>query len=297
MALTTIDELGDTIDTIHEKALYTRQFKAIMSNLCWPIRKGKGHTTINQPYFGEVTANALQEKYDMIESQTLEDTNVQITPTEVGCKVILTDTAIEDDLEELKSVAGKVLGEAYAKKEDIDLLGQLDDGTTSLGGASTTLTMGHIAAARANLQGNPTSSGGPAPDPYVMVHHPFTMLDIVDVITPVIPSTAAASAINSATPGAVADEFLRNYFTGRIFGINCYEDGNLTISSGDAKGGVFSSGKYGSIIHGIARDMQIEPQRDASARAWEINCVGRYGVGEYLAGWIVELYNDCSTPG
>jgi len=49
MALTTISELGDTIDTIHEKALMTRQHKAVMAGLVWNKRKGKGHTTINQP--------------------------------------------------------------------------------------------------------------------------------------------------------------------------------------------------------------------------------------------------------
>ena len=49
MAITGIEDLQDTIDTIHEKALYIRQFKAIMAGLCWTKRKGKGHTTINQP--------------------------------------------------------------------------------------------------------------------------------------------------------------------------------------------------------------------------------------------------------
>ena len=248
-------------------------------------------------YFGEVTANALTENVDMIESETLEDTNVQITPTEVGCKVMLSDTSIEDDLEELKTVAGMVLGDAFAKKQDQDLLGQLDDGTNSLGGAGTTLTMGQPAAAVAILRGNATSSGGPAPEPYVMVHHPFVLNDLVDVITPVVPALAAASTINAATGTAFTDAILRNYGVGRLFGMNVVQDGNFTIDTGDdVKGGVFSQGQYGSIILGTARDMTIEAERDGSARAWEMNCVGRYGVGEYLAGWIVELYNDATTP-
>ena len=49
MAITGLEDVQDTIDTIHEKALLTRQFEAIMSSLAWTIRKGKGHTTINVP--------------------------------------------------------------------------------------------------------------------------------------------------------------------------------------------------------------------------------------------------------
>ena len=51
-------------------------------------------------YFGEVTANVLQEGIDMTGSETMQDTNVQITLQEVGAKIILTDNAIEDDQEE-----------------------------------------------------------------------------------------------------------------------------------------------------------------------------------------------------
>ena len=293
MAVTGIAEVNDTIDTIHEKALLTRQFEAIMSSLAWTINKGKGHTTINVPYFAEVTANTLTEKIDMTQSETLTDTNVQITPSEVGCKIILTDTALEDDREQLIDIAGRALGMAYNKKEDQDLLGQLDDGTNSIPGTGNTLTMGHLAAARALLEGNATSTGGPAPMPYVVVHHPYVLLDIVDVITPVVP---AASTLNAAG-GTVADDMLRNYLAGRLFGMDIYEDGNITIdSTPDAKGGVFARGQNGSLIHGVARTMGIEKERDASARAWEVNCVGRYGVGEYLAGWIVELMADATTP-
>ena len=40
----------------------------------------------------------------------------------------------------------------------------------------------------------------------------------------------------------------------------------------------------------------MRPQDDESLRATELNIVGEYAVGEYLAGWIVELYNDASDP-
>jgi len=297
MAFTTIAELQDTVDTIHEKALLTSQFGNPMAALCWKINKGKGHSTVDVPYFGVVTANTLTEGIDMATSETMEDTNVQVTLSEVGAKIILTDVALEDDKEELQGIAGKMLGNAVAKKQDTDLLALLDNGTVSLAGASTTLTMGHIAAGKALLLGNAESSGGPAPGPFVVVLHPFQTLDLVDVMTPIVPVVAGASS-GYQSPGInFSDEVLRNYQIGRLFGMNIVEDGNLPIdASSDAKGGVFSQGDQGAIILATARSWDVKPERDESLRGWELNCVGRYGVGNYLNGWTVELYTNATTP-
>lgn len=294
MAKTMVANLGDTVPTIIEKALLTSQFNAVMAGLCWnKDKRNRPGSTVNIPYFGEVVANVLAEGVDMVESETMEDTNVQITLQEVGAKIILTDNAIEDDQEEVKSVAGRILGMAMEKKRDTDLLGQLDDATNSLCGSATTLAMGHIAAGKALLAGNATSAGGPAPMPYVCVIHPFQTLDLVDVITPVVP----AAGTTNVTGTAFTDDILRNYTIGRLFGMNIVEDGNLTIDTeDDTKGGIFAMGEGGSIVLATARDWDVRPERDESLRGWELNCVGRYGYGEYLAGWIAELYSDAATP-
>jgi|TARA_Y100000310_G_scaffold247250_1_gene252817 hypothetical protein len=290
--ITTTAELADTIPTIIEEAKHTSQFQAIMAGLAWKIRKGVG-STINVPYWGEVTAVGLTEGIDLTASSAMEDTNVQITPAEVGVKIIITDKLVRDDMNDVKAAAGKILGAAMEKKRDQDLLGQIDDATNSLIGAGNSLTMGGVAAARALLSGNATSAGGPAPLPYACVHHPFTLLDLVDVVTPVVPT---AGTLN-VTGSAFTDEILREYTIGRLFGMPILEDGNLAIdSSDDAKGGVFATGTGGAIILGTASEWSVEPERDASLRGWELNIVGEYGVGEYLAGWIVELAADAATP-
>ena len=294
MPITTTAELGDTIPTVIEAAKHTAQFAAIMASLSWKITKEKGDgKTVNVPYWGEVTAVGLTEGTDMVTSSAMQDTNVQITPAEVGVKIILTDKLIRDDQEDVKAAAGRILGNAMEKKRDQDLLGQLDDGTLSLGGTGSTLAMGEVAAARALLSGNATATGGPAPLPYVFVHHPFALLDLVDVVTPLL---SVAGTFTSAS-GAVGDAILREYIVGRLFGMSVIEDGNLDISQNTSgKGGVFSTGMGGSIILATANEWSVEPQRDASLRGWELNIVGEYGVGEYLAGWIVEMQFDTTTP-
>ncbi len=296
MAITTTTVLADTVPTILEKARFTQQFKAIMASLCWNIKKElHDGSTINVPYWGTVTASALTEGVDMTASQTMADTNVPITPGEVGCKIILTDKLVRDNNEDIKAAAGRILGEAMEYKRDYDLLGQIDDASTTPDhtlGATGALTMGEIAAARALLSGNAVAYGGPAPQPYVVVHHPYTLLDLVDVVTPIVPTaTYLAPAI-----GEFADSVIRNYTIGRLFGMNVVEDGNLAISSNIAKGGVFSVGEGGSIILGTADEWSVAPERDESLRATELNIVGEYGVGEYLSAWIVELTMDATTP-
>ncbi|GAG53130.1 unnamed protein product, partial [marine sediment metagenome] len=219
---------------------------------------------INIPTFGIVTAKELTEGVDNTTSETMSDALVTITPGEVGCKIILTDKLVRDNNEDIKSAAGRILGEAMEYKRDYDLLEEIDNAPSSSPdhtlGSSSALTMGELAAARALLAGNPVAYGGKAPMPYAVVHHPYTLNDLVDVITPVVPT---AGTIN-VTGTAFTDEILRNYTIGRLFGMPIIEDGNLKISGNVAKGGVFSTGEGGAIILGTADEWSIEPERDAS---------------------------------
>jgi len=291
MATTTLAQLTDTIPTIISEARYIEQFAYPMPALVQNIDKGKGKgSTVNIPYWSNLTAAALTEGTDMTATSTMADTNVPITLSEVGCKVIITDNVVEDDIADVKAVAGRLLGSAMGYYRDNGLLALLDNGTTSLCGSATTLTMGHIAAARSLLAGLAVSSGGPCPGPYTVVLHPYQTLDLVDVLTPILP---AATYLNTMG-GAVTDDVLRNFTIGRLFGMNIVEDGNFSFTgTTNIKGGVIGPQ---SIILVTAREWNVEPERDASLRAWELNIVGRFGYANYLNGWTVELYTDATTP-
>ena len=83
---------------------------------------------------------------------------------------------------------------------------------------------------------------------------------------------------------------------GKPLRIGIVTDGNIALTASAAKGGVFAAGKKGGIIYVSAREPMIEAERDGSLRGWELNYVGRYGVGEYLSGWVVELFADAAAP-
>ena len=289
---TTTGELGDTIPTIMEEAQFTAQFKAIMRPLAWNIPKGKG-SNVNIPYFGIATSRQLTEGVDMVNDEKMTDTNVQITPYEAGLKIILTDNVIEDDNEALIRAAGVLLGDAYEKKRDTDLTERMDNATVSLASSASALTMGDIAACRATLLGNAISTGGPAPTPFVCVIHPFQELDLVDILTPLVPTAGSAGA---GIWGTVAEDAIRNYSIGRLFGMPVLTNGNIALTAVSAKGGVFSAGQRGGIVYVSAREPSVKSTRDESMRGWELVYAGRYGVGNYLNAWTVELWADATAP-
>jgi len=307
MAITKTSTLADTIPTVISEARFIEQFRSVMAGLVWNIRKElhKG-STVNIPYWGVVTASALSEGVDMSSPSTMADTNVPITPAEYGCQILLTDKLVRDDQEDVKAAAGRILGDAMALLRDTTLLALFVSGTPTVCATTTTLTMGHLAAAQALLRGNAVSAGGPAPQPYVVVHHPYTLLDLVDVVTPLTPGIdlAVANTNISVSPigTSFTDDIIRNYGIGRLFGMNIVEDGNIIIgtthgtAANDAVGGIFSAGKGGSIILVTAKDWDVVPEYDASLRATELNIVGEYGAANYLNAWVVKCMADAATP-
>ncbi len=296
MAVTTTEVLTNTIPTVLENARFTQRFAAIMTKLVWKIRKelhdGKN---INIPVFGIVTVRNLTEGVDNTVDETMTDTLVTVTPGEVGAKIILTDKLVRDNQEDVKAAAGRLLGEAYALKEDQDLLGQFTSAGTTLG-AGGAATMGQIAAGRATIRGNPEAKGGPWMGSLAFVQHPYVTLDMIDIITPLVPIAGSASAAAAWSGGA--EDALTTGTIGRLFGMPVIEAGNIDITTiaSTSKGGVFATGMGSAIIQAVAHDWEIEPERDASLRATELNIVGEYGVGIYEADWIVEMNHDATPP-
>ena len=294
MAYTDTAQLSDTIQTVIAEARYTEQIKEVISGVCWKITKPlHDGSTINLPYWGTVSANNLSEGIDMVNPQAMEDTNIQFTPGEVGAQILLTDKVTRDNNEDVLRAAGRILGEAMIAKREQDLAGQFADATTDLGGTGSAATLGIIAAARATLAGNSLANGGPAPMPYGVIHHPYVLLDLVDVLTPTAPGSNSHIAVGSG----IAEDTLANYTIGRVFGMPVLESANISINSTpDAVGVVLSMGTGGGLVLATANEWGISPERDESLRATELNVVGEYAVGEYLPGWLVSLTNDATAP-
>jgi len=231
--------------------------------------------TIQVPKYPAITAADLTEGTDLT-STTVSTSSVDITVGEVGAQVVLTDLAAMgagNPAEEL----GTVLGNAIATKMDADLIALFDGFSTSFGAAAQEITVADLFKAAATLRNNKAQG-----DIFAVVN-PFQAYQLKANLTNTFANPNGGDAQNTA---------MVNAYVGTIAGIDIYESSNVTVDgSGDAKGAVFSRE---ALAIAMKRDFQIEAQRDASLRAFELNATAIYGVGELDDTYGCEMLFDAS---
>jgi N4-gp56 family major capsid protein len=274
MAATTSTTLDDLFANIIAAARFTAEEESLMMGLVTMYNIGdEAGKTIQVPKYPAVTAADLTEGTDM-SSSTVSTSSVSITVGEVGAQVVLTDVAAMgsgNPAEEL----GTVLGNSIATKIDTDLIALFDGFSTALGGAGTEITVADIFKAAATLRNNKAQG-----DIFAVVH-PFQAYQLKANLTNTFANPNGGTAQNTA---------MVNSYVGTIAGVDIYESSNITVDgSDDAKGAVFSRE---ALAIAMKRDFQIETQRDASLRAFELNATAVYGVGELDDSYGVEMLFD-----
>ena len=77
-------------------------------------------------------AEDLVEGVDMVDSEDIDVSTVTATTAEVGLKVIITDTLVQQNNEDVFRIIGRQMGDAMARKKDTDIIalfGSLNGGT------------------------------------------------------------------------------------------------------------------------------------------------------------------------
>jgi N4-gp56 family major capsid protein len=274
MAATTSTTLDDLFVNIIAQARFTAEEQSLMMGLVtrYDIGADAGKT-IQVPKYPAITAADLTEGTDM-SSTTVSTSAVTISVQEVGAQVVLTDVAAMgagNPAEEL----GTVLGNSIATKMDKDLIALFDGFSSSLGAAAQEITVADLFKAAATLRANKITGRMSA------VVHPYQAYQLKANLTNTFANPNAGDAQNTA---------MVNAYVGTIAGIDIYESANITIDgNGDAKGAVFAPE---ALAIAMKRDFQIEPQRDASLRAFELNATAVYGVGELDDSYGVEMFFD-----
>ena len=276
MAATTSSTLDDLFANIIAQARFTAEEESLMLGLVTQYNIGdEAGKTIQVPKYPAVTAADLTEGTDM-SSSTVSTSSVSITVGEVGAQVVLTDLAAMgagNPAEEL----GTVLGNAIATKMDSDLIALFDGFSTSFGAAAQEITVADLFKAAATLRNNKAQG-----DIFAVVN-PFQAYQLKANLTNTFANPNAGDAQNTA---------MVNAYVGTIAGIDIYESSNVTVDgSGDAKGAVFSRE---ALAIAMKRDFQIEAQRDASLRAFELNATAIYGVGELDDSYGCEMLFDAT---
>ena len=280
----TTGNLENAQNIIITAARFTEEHNAPAMALIEQMNLPKGAKQVTVPKVGQMTISDLQDGFDIVDEEEIGMTTVDLTASEVGAKVILTDKLIRQSANNIFSIVGRQLGDAMARKKDTDvhaLYSGLNGGTTF--GGSVSMSLANVAGAIANAKGQKFGSQ------IYILQHPFATFDIANTA---VTATGAAAGI----PDGFATDLLNNFFSNirPLNGVPIFEDGNLSVDSSDDAVGVIADKSALGVLKSV--DTRTERQRDASMRATEIIITADYGVFEIDDSKGAPLTFDASAP-
>ena len=249
--------------------------------------------TFNSPKFPGVTAFGLTEGVDMV-SETLVDSNVAISATEVGVSVELTRKMLRTVKgSEFLRKAGIAMGSAINVKEEQDFATLIDGFGTVVGADGSSATLGQLGAGQAQLR-NASEPISEAMFPGVSaIMSPYGWNDISQSLFPT--GSGDSHAPMTAPPASVAERTLANYFpSGSYFGTPVKISTNLVASGNNVRGGIFHRGA--ALIYEFMPVTLEVDDSDKSRRSIELNMVVDYGYGEIMDGHGREWDYDNTAP-
>ena len=263
---------------------YTEEHNAPAMALIESFSLPKGAKQVTVPKVGQMSMSDLTDGQDIIDEEEIGMTTVDLTASEVGAKIILTDKLIRQSAENVMSIVGRQLGDGMARKKDTDvhaLYSGLNQGT-SLGTSGTTLKLANVAAAIAYAKANKFGTQ------LYILHHPNTIFDIAN--------TAVTASQTYPVPKGWSEDLLGNFFSGLrpLNGVPLFEDGNLDNSTAAATVGVIADKSALAVLKSV--ETRTERQRDASLRATELVMTSDYGVFELDDSRGAAMTYDASAP-
>ena len=88
---------------------------------------------------------------------------------------------------------------------------------------------------------------------------------------------------------------MRRFYVANAVGLDgIFLSANVKVVGGTAAyGGVFNPR---AIAYDVRRGLRLEPERDASKRAWELNLTTLYAHGVWRSAWGITVVSDVTTP-
>jgi len=249
--------------------------------------------TYNSPKMPGVTAFGLTEDVDMV-TETLVDSNVAVSATEVGVSVRMTNKMLRTvSRDQFLRDAGKAMGSAINVKEEQDLATLIDGYGTVVGLDGGSATIGQLSAALAQLRANSEPVNEAMFKDVSAVLHPYGWHDIALHLFPT--GSGTAHAPDTAQSNRANADVLRRYWpVGDYFGTPIKISTNLVTSGSNARSGVFHKNS-GLMYEFMPVDMDVDDS-DKSKRSIELVMVIDYGQVEILDGHGREWDHDITAP-
>ena len=280
MAISTTTTLNDLYANIVQSALFTLSEKTVIRPLVRNYNMvGTPGLVAQIPKYSAIAAAAIAEGTDLGTPTSFTTDTTNVTASEIGVNVTLSDIAREGAAEDVASAIGRQIGEGMALKVDQDLATLFTGFSQTVGTGDEEITIEMIFKAAAMLR------NANAPGNFVGVLHPYQAFQIKKQLT-------NAGATMSHALSDVGNMALKDGFIGRIAGVDLFES---TVVSGDSAG-AFAGAVMSSdaLAYMVKRDMRIEEQRDASLRATEFIGSMAYGVSELFDLYGVRILGDAN---
>lgn len=267
------------------ECLYTAESQAPCAALCTQFNLGKGEKQITVPKVGQMTAVALADGIDLTAGEEISMTTTDLTPAEVGLKIILTDRLITQFNQDVFSLVGKQMGDAMARKKDTDVITLFSglNGGTTLGADNKYLSLPNVQGCISTIRGKL------APNPIQVVHHPYAVGYLAGQ------AAGIASTTYYGTPDEFRSAILKNFWKMSIDGISIFWDANIAKITGydSAYGAIFSQAAFAIVQQ---KAPYTERERDASLRAWEVVMVSSYGCFELDDTYGAPMQYEIGSP-
>lgn len=283
--LPTTGDLENAQNIVLVAARHTVENATPTSNLVEHHRLPPGAKQLTVPKVGQMTADDLTPGVDMVASQDIGMTTVDLTVGEVGMLVVLDDTLVMQQNDPLVAVVGVQMGNGMARKLDVDLIALFAalNGGTDLGADNADFSGRNAAACIAFARTNNF------PSPVFVIHHPNALFHLATTLAPIGATTGVQ------TPIGFSADLLKDFWKLNLSGVPFFETANIAVVGATASGrGVIAS------MHALAAldsmEPRVEPQRDASLRATELNMVARYGVFELDDAYGAPLRYEIAAP-
>jgi hypothetical protein len=200
--ITITDSLSDSLPTVVSAARQVREYKGVMTQVVDKQTLGAGvGNNWREIDLAKLTAQTITETTEEDNPQELSDSAISVTPSIISVHTVVTDRTARNISKNVFAKVGSLGQHAIERQKDKDGLTVLDGASTSLCGAGTTLTAGHIAAAAYRIRGNTSE---PWDGPVAFVLHSFQMKDLFDQLV-------AGVGTYDISSGVTADVFKNSF--------------------------------------------------------------------------------------
>ena len=176
--IATTGNLEKAQKTIIATARYTEEHNAPAMALIESMNLPKGARNVTVPKVGQMSMSDLTDGQDIEDEEDIGMTTVDLTASEVGAKIILTDKLVRQMSQNVFSIIGRQLGEGMARKKDTDVIALYSalNGGSDLSADGRLMTPANVHAIISQAKANKYGSQ------IYILHHPNAVAQLSKVL-------------------------------------------------------------------------------------------------------------------